>query len=67
VTWFDPRLWAGKDIGKNEHCYKPGTIVRSYVDMEDGRPIVDILFDHDPNVSHGHFAYGVWEGKKVSA
>lgn len=64
VIWYDPRLWGPKDIGHNEHCYKTGTIVRSYLDKE-GKPAVDILFDHNPNVSHGHFAYPPYEGKSI--
>jgi hypothetical protein len=61
VVWYDSRLWGPRDIGHNEHCRKPGTIVRAYTGR-DGRPAVDILFDHNPLVSHGHFAYGLYEG-----
>lgn len=63
VVWYDSRLWGPKDIGKNEHCYVPGTIVD--VGQDSLGQMVDILFDHNPNVSHGHFAYGIYGGKVI--
>lgn len=63
VIWYDCRLWGPKDIGMNEHCYAPGTIVD--VSEDSLGQTVDILFDHNPNVSHGHFVCGVYAGKVI--
>ena len=60
VTWFDYRLWGPRDIGHNEHCYKPATVVRSYTGR-DGRPAIDLRFDHDPFVTTGHFNYAPYD------
>lgn len=51
---FDPKIWGGKDKGKNEHCWKLGTIVKRYKD-ERGRKLVDVEFHHDGRISCGHF------------
>ena len=55
VVWYDPRLWGPRDIGNNDHCRKPGTVVG--IGRDALGQTIDILFDHNPNVSHGHFAY----------
>lgn len=65
VIWYDSRLWGPRDIGNNDHCRKPATVVCSYTD-EEGRPVIDLLFDHDPNVSHGHFAWAPFSGRRIT-
>ncbi len=56
VIWYDSRLWGPRDIGHNQHCIKQATVMRSYTGT-DGRPAIDLLFDHNPRVSRGHFNY----------
>lgn len=64
VMWYDSRLWGPRDVDQNQHCYRPATVVASYLDQEQ-KPAVDLLFDHNPLVSHGHFAYPPFEGNKI--
>lgn len=64
VIWYDARLWGPRDLNNNEHCYKPGTVVG--VSTSHGDPTIDILFDHNPNVSHGHFIAYPYRCKVVS-
>ncbi len=65
VIWYDWRLWGPRDIGNNEHCFKPATVVLAYSTARDGN-LVDLLFDHNPVVSRSHFADAPQGGTKVT-
>ncbi len=65
VAWYDSRLWGPRDIGHNEHCVQPATVVRAYTGS-DGEPAVDLLFDHNPCVSRGHFNYPPYDQTAMS-
>ncbi len=65
VIWYDPRLWGPRDIGHNEHCFKPATVVLAYSTVRDGN-LVDLRFDHNPTVSRAHFADPPQGGTKVT-
>lgn len=62
VVAYDPRIWheRGYDLGHNEDCWKPATVLKVYVSR--GDLLVDLLFDHNPRISHGHFADGPCSG-----
>ena len=66
VIWYDHRLWGPRDIGNNDHCRKPATVTRSYTGS-DGKPAVDLLFDHNPHLSRGHFNYSWMDGGTLIA
>lgn len=65
VLWFDHRLWKNKDIGNNDHCRKMATVVRSYTGS-DGRPAIDLKFDHNSFVSKGHFNYHPYDEAAIA-
>ena len=66
VVWFDYRLWGPRDIGNNDHCRKPATVIRAYTN-DDGDPAVDPQFDHRPGrISHGHFNYPPYDQTAMS-
>ncbi len=65
VVWYDCRLWGPRDIGKNEHCIKPATVMRSYTGR-DGRPAIDLLFDHNSFVTTGHFNYHPYDEAAIA-
>ncbi len=60
VIAYDVRVWdeEGKDVGKNEHCWLPATVMKVYPGGAGYGLLADLLFDHDPEESHGHFADG---------
>lgn len=52
---FDPRLWAGKDVGNNSQFFKPADILSRYKSHIDGKELADVRFHHDGRTSRGHF------------
>lgn len=63
VIAYDPRVYfaaGGKDIGENEHCWLPAVVTKVYQasGLDGYGLILDLLFDHDPRESRGHFGDG---------
>lgn len=62
VIAYDPRIWnkRKKDVDNNEDCWLPAKVMCVY--RNHGDLVVDLLFDHDSEISHGHFIDGGCSG-----